>query len=372
MSDQNTTPRGQAPIEETAVGQTVERAEGADRFEAADFPRSPGKLTKASRKGVLTRTLAEFSEDQGTDAAASLTYYSIFSLFPLLIATFSLLGVFGQGQATTDALLDVAADLGLVIEPDSQIVTILNGFQSGGGAGIALVLSLATSLYAASNYVNGFSRAMNRVYEVSEGRPFIVLKVWMFVVTAILLALIITLLAALALSGGLVEAIGSAIGLSDTAVTVWGIAKWPVMALIVIGMITLLYYATPNVKQPGFRWVLPGAALAFVVIVLAVGGLGIYLTRFGGTSSYAATYGALAGVIIALLVLYIINTILIFGAELNSELERGRELQAGVPAETEIQLPPRSTTQAEKVGQKAAVRIQQSRELRITKGKPSS
>lgn len=375
MSDQSSSPSAattESPVEETAVGQTVERAESAERFESADFPKSPGKLTKASRTGVLKRTLAEFSEDQGTDAAAALTYYSIFSLFPLLIATFSLLGVFGQGQATTDALLDIVEELGLSVDrgPDSQIISILNGFQEGGGAGLALVLSLATSLYAASNYVNAFSRTMNRVYEVSEGRPFLVLKVWMFVVTALLLGFIIIIAASLVLSGGLVEAIGSTIGLSETAVTVWGIAKWPVLALLVIGMITLLYYATPNVKQPGLRWVAPGAVLAFVTICLAMAGFAIYVTRFGGASGYAATYGAIAGVIIALLVLYIVNTILVLGAELNAELERGRELQAGVPAEVEIQLPPRSTAQAEKVGQKAAVRIQQSRELRITKGDP--
>lgn len=355
------------PAEETDAGQTVVRARDADRFEDADVPPSPGRLTKASRKGVLKRTLAEFLEDQGTDLAASLTYYSIFSLFPLLIATFSLLGVFGQGEETTDALLEVGSELGVPSDTLEILGPFLTSFQNSGGAGIALIISLAISLYSASNYVNGFSRAMNRVYEVAEGRPIIMLKVWMFVVTALLLVLILVIIGSLIFTGGVVEAVGSVIGLGETAITVWGIAKWPVLALLVICMICLLYYATPNVRQPGIRWVAPGAVVAFVVIVLAVAGFGFYVSGYG---NYDATYGALAGVIITLLLLYIINAILILGAELNAELERARELQAGIPAETEIQLPPRTTKQAEKAAKKTASRIRQNRELRLRRGEP--
>ena len=322
-------------------------------------PDDPTDLSGPSRKFILKNTVREFMDDECTDIAAALTYYAVLSLFPGLLALVSLLGVFGQGQATS-AMLDMVRQIG-----QGQAVEILsrviNQLSQSTGAGLTLVVGILLALWSASSYVQAFGRAMNDVYEIDEGRPVWKLRPWMLLITAVLLLLAVLTAVALVVSGPVAETVGGAIGLSNVAVTVWNIAKWPVVLGMVIVMVAILYHFTPNVQQPKFRWVSLGAVVAIVTWVVVSALFGFYVSNFG---SYNKTYGSLGGVIVFLLWLWITNLALLFGAELDAETERGRELQAGIAAEEAIQLPPRDTTKSEKDAKKAAKQVAEARALR--------
>ena len=336
----------------------------AAEAEHPDKPDSPTEVTKPSWRYVVRKTAGEFSKDECTDLAAALTFYSVLALFPALIAMLSLLGVVGQGRRTVDTLLGVVSDVGGSSVADTLRPTLIALSQTP-GAGIALILGLAAALWSASGYVGSFGRAMNRIYEIGEGRPIWKLRPVMLLVT--LVAVILSAVAALALiiTGPAAQAVGDAIGLGSTVVLIWSIAKWPVILLIVVLIVAILYYATPNVQQPRFRWLSIGALVAIVVWVLASAAFGFYVASF---SSYNKTYGSLAGVIVFLLWLWITNLALLFGAELDAELERGRELQAGLPAEETIQLPPRDSRNIDKADAKEQADIERGRALRQSHG----
>ncbi len=327
-------------------------------------PESPTDLTKPSVFYVLRKTAREFQHDQCTDLAAALTYYAVLSLFPAVLVVVSLLGVFGQGRNTTDAVLDIVSDMAPPSTVDTLRPTIQQLVESP-SAGIALVLGILTALWSASGYVGAFGRAMNRIYEVPEGRPVWKLRPLQLALTLAGLIMVAAVAFMLAVSGPVARAIGNAIGLGDVALTLWNILRWPVILVLVAVAVAVLYYATPNVQQPKFRWTSVGAALAILVWILASVGFGVYVANFG---SYNKTYGALAGVIIFLLWLWITNLALLFGAELDSELERGRQLQAGMPAEKELQLPPRDTRVSDKYEAAAEKDVERARRLRQSRG----
>jgi membrane protein len=241
-------------------------------------------------------------------------------------------------------VLGIVGDLG----PQSAVQALegpVRSVTTSQAAGFSLVIGILVALWSASSYVRAFSRAMNRIYEIDEGRPIWKLTPIQMAVTVFAVLLMGVVAVALVLTGSLARAIGDAIGLGDAALTAWNIAKWPVLALIVVFIIAVLYHTTPNVKQPKFRWLSTGALVALVVWAVASLAFGLYVSGF---SNYEKTYGALAGVIIFLLWLWITNLALLFGAEFDSELERSRELQAGMPAADELQLPPRDTRRIEK------------------------
>jgi membrane protein len=300
-------------------------------------PSSPAELHKPSWRFALKRTLAEFSDDQCTDLAAGLTYYAVLSIFPAAIAVVSLLGVIGQGSTTINAVLNVVRQAGASGVADAVRPALQHIAQSR-SAGLGLVIGIAAALWSASGYVGAFGRAMNRIYEIGEGRPFWKLRPVQILVTLVAVVLTALIAISLVVTGPLARAIGDQVGLGGTAVTVFSIVKWPVIVAVVVVVIALLYYATPNVRQPKFRWMSVGALVALVVWVVASALFGLYAANFG---SYDKTYGSLAGVIVFLLWLWLTNLALLFGAELDSELERSRELQAGIPAEESLQLPPR-------------------------------
>ncbi|MTB87040.1 YihY/virulence factor BrkB family protein [Aeromicrobium senzhongii] len=329
-------------------------------------PDSPKELTKPSWFYVLRKTAREFSEDQCTDLAAALTYYSILALFPAAVAVLSLVGLVGRSDETVDALVQILRDLGASGAADTLEPTLRELGQSQ-NSGLGLIIGLVAALWSASGYVNAFSRGMNRIYEIGEGRPIWKLRPVMLLLTVVLVALTAVVALGLVLTGPAAQAVGDAVGLGDTAVTVWNIAKWPVLLIVVVFIVALLYYVTPNVKQPRFRWISLGAVVAIVVLVVASALFGLYVSNF---SNYNKTYGSLAGVIVFLLWLWITNLALLFGAELDAELERGRELQAGLPAEEEIQLPPRDTRQIEKAKKKTEKDIARGRALRRSRGEP--
>lgn len=330
-------------------------------------PDSPTDLTKRSWLYVLRKTAREFTQDQCTDLAAALTYYAVLSLFPALLVMVSLLGVFGQGRRTVDAVLDLVGQ----VAPASAVDTLrptIEQLVAAPSAGFALVVGILGALWSASGYVGAFGRAMNRMYEIPEGRPFWKLRPLQLVLTLLALVLAAAVAFMLAISGPLAEAVGNAIGLGSVAVTVWNIAKWPLILLFVVMVVAVLYYATPNVKQPKFRWISIGAAVAIVVWILASVLFGVYVANF---SSYNKTYGALAGVIVFLLWIWITNVVLLFGAELDAELERGRQLQAGLPAERDLLLPPRDDRNVKKMEEAEEKDVEMGRTLRRSRGRSS-
>jgi membrane protein len=305
---------------------------------AQETAEEPTDLRRRSWWEALKRTVREFSDDNLTDWAAALTYYSILSIFPALIALVSVLGLIGD--SATQPLID---NIGAVAPgPAKEIFTsaIENLQRSEGAAGVLFVVGLAGALWSASGYVAAFMRASNAIYEVEEGRPIWKTAPVRIGVTIVLLLLLAISGTAVTLTGGLAEEVGAVVGVGDTAVMVWDIAKWPVLLLIVSFMFAILYWAAPNVKHPKFRWVSPGGVLAVVVWVIASAAFAFYVANFG---SYNKTYGALGGVIVFLVWLWISNIAVLLGAELNAELERGRQIEAGHPADEEPFLEPRDT-----------------------------
>jgi membrane protein len=295
-------------------------------------------------KATLKRTFKAFQEDDVTDLAAALTYYAVLSLFPGLIALVSIIGVFGDPRATTEALTGIVRDLSPGTASETFEGPIESLTANRGAAGALLALGLAGALYSASGYVGAFIRASNRIYGVTEGRPFWKLRPLQIGVTLTMVLLLVLVSLALVLTGPLAEAVGDAVGLGDTFLTVYGIAKWPVLVAVVLAMLSLLYYASPNVRLPGVRGITPGALLALALWVVASVAFAFYVANFG---SYDRTYGTLGGAVSFLVWLWITNIAVLLGVELNAELERGRELEAGVRgAEDEIQLPPREAPDA--------------------------
>jgi membrane protein len=323
-------------------------------------PQSPAEIKKPSWKYVFRKTIREFSSDQCTDIAAALTYYGVLSIFPAMVALVSLLGVIGQGDAATRAILSILQD----VAPGSTIDVIrgpLAQFANSPAAGFALVAGIAIAIWSASAYVGAFSRAMNRVYEIGEGRPIWKLKPQQLLVTIVALVLVLVVAIILAVSGPVTDAVGSALSIGETPRVIWSIAKWPLLALVVILIIAILYYATPNARQPKFRWLSMGALLALIVLAVATLLFGLYVANF---SNYDRTYGSLAGIVVFLLWLWIANLALLFGAEFDAELERGRQLEAGIAAEENIQLPPRDTRRTDKAAEAERKDVQRGREIR--------
>jgi membrane protein len=297
----------------------------------ADFAPT-GADPKPTTGGTIKRTLKEFSEDNLTDWAAALTYYGVLALFPALIALLSIVGLLTDPKTLTDALTAVVPG-----EAADTLNPVVEGIAaSDSKAGFGLIIGVAAAVWSASGYVGAFTRAANVVYETPEGRKVWKLKPLQLLVTLIGILFAALILAMLVLSGPVVDAVAQAIGIGDTGLTVWNVVKWPVMLVILALMIAVLYYSTPNVKLRGFKWVSPGAAVAILVAIVASALFAFYVGNFG---SYDKTYGALAGVVIFLIWFWLINLALLFGIELDAEIERTRELKEGVPrAEKEIQL----------------------------------
>jgi membrane protein len=275
--------------------------------------------------GSIKRTIRGFRDDNLTDWAAALTYYAVLSLFPAFIALISILGLVVDPQTITRVITDVVSQLG----PDSAVNTFkgpieqISGNRSTALAG--LVIGVAVALWTASGYVGAFMRASNAVYDREEGRPFYILRPLQILVTLVLVLMAALVVLSLVVTGPVAEAIGDAVGLGDTVVTVWNIAKWPVMLAVAMLMLAILYWSAPHAKPKGFRWISPGAVLAVVLWVLASVAFAFYVGNFG---SYNKTYGALAGVIIFLIWMWITNIAVLLGAEINAQTEQPPEAAA--------------------------------------------
>ena len=337
------------PIEHESERETLEAKRRGIGAHDGQTPDSPTDLPKESKKATLTRTLQEFSADHLTDRAAALTYYAVLALFPALIALVSMVGLLGS--SVTDTLLE---NLDSVAPgPAKEILTSsVKGIADGGGAaGFAFVLGLVLALNAASGYIGAFTRASNEIYGVEEGRPTWKLKPTQFGITLVLLLLLVVITVGITVSGPIAEQVGGVVGLGDTAVTVYNIAKIPVILALVAFMIAFLYWAAPNVKQPGFKFVSPGGIVAIILVIVASVLFSLYVANF---ASYNKTYGSLGGVVAFLVWLWITNVAILFGAEFNSELQRAQQRAAGQEAPMDQPfLEPRDVSKLEKKEQKA-------------------
>jgi membrane protein len=308
-----------------------------------DQPDSPTGLKGQSWLAVLKRTFKGFQKDNLTDWAAALTYYGVLSIFPALIVLVSVLGLIGD--SATDPLLENLGEVAPGPAQDIFTSAIENLQGSQGAAGVFFVIGILGAIWAASGYVAAFMRASNAIYAMDEGRP-----IWKTLpvrvgLTVLLIVLTVISAVAVTVTGGLAKEAGNLLGLGDTAVTVWGIAKWPALLLLVSFMFAVLYWAAPNVKQPGFRWISPGGILAVIGWVIASAAFAFYVANFG---SYNKTYGALAGPIVFLVWLWISNLMILLGAEFNAELERGRAIEGGMrPEDKEPFVEPRDTRKME-------------------------
>jgi membrane protein len=322
----------------TDPGQREREDRRVDQRGDGRAPETPTDLGGKSWFGTLKRTVREYQEDNLTDWAAALTYYGILAIFPALIALVSVLGL--VGSSATQPLIDNLDKVAPGPAKDIFTSAIQNLQKSQGAAGILFIVGLAGALWSASGYIAAFMRASNVIWDVEEGRPIWKTLPTRVGTTVVLLLMLAITAVGVTLTGGLAKEVGGVIGLSDTAVSVWNIAKWPVLLAIVSLMFAILYWAAPNVKHPKFQWVSPGGVLGVVIWIVASAAFAFYVANFG---SYNKTYGALGGVIVFLMWLWISNIAVLLGAEFNAELERGRQIEAGKPADREPFLEPRDT-----------------------------
>ena len=307
---------------------------------------------------ALRRSGQEFMDDDCPDKAAALTYYGVLSLFPALIAMLSLIGLVGDGPATVRSLLDLVRQVGAdsaVRTVEGPVTTVAEARQV---AGLALAFGLLTALWTASGYVGAFGRALNKIYGVEEGRPFWRLRPYLALVTAAVLVLVAV---GLVVSGPVAEGLGEALGLGTAGLAVWRAVKWPVVLVVVALTVCLLYYATPNVRLPRLRWIAAGATVAVVGWLLCSLLFAVYVSNFG---SYNRVYGSLAGMVVLLLWLWITNMALLYGAEVNAEVERLRQLRMGKPAEKALQLDLRDDTGIAKARRRQAADRRVARRIR--------
>jgi membrane protein len=290
---------------------------------------SPTQLPKKSWLRVLRGAAKEFSDDNLTDTAAALTYYGLQALFPALLVLVSLVGFLSPSAIST---LD--ANLGEVVPGSisSTLHTILGNLSKHSGrASIALIAGLVVAIWSASGYIAAFMRASNIVYDVPEGRPIWKTLPTRVGVTVIMLVLMVIAAIIVVFTGPAAQQAGDLLGLGSTAVTVWSIAKWPVLVVIMMVELAILYWASPNAKQ-GIRWVSPGGILGIVIWLVASGLFAVYVANF---SSYDKTYGTFAGVIVFLIWMWISNLAILLGAEFNAELDRARAEADGLPVGAE-------------------------------------
>ncbi|MFC9842637.1 YihY/virulence factor BrkB family protein [Streptomyces sp. NPDC060223] len=311
---------------------------GPDAEVERDAPDTPSEMPKKSWWAVLRRTFGEFKEDELTDRAASLTYYGVLSLFPALLVLVSLLGL--AGQSVTDSILDNLTQLtpGSARDVITSAVQQLQGNADTGS--VMAIVGLALAVWSASGYVAAFIRTSNVVYDIPEGRP-----VWKVLpvrvgLTVVLMVLAVASALIVVFTGGLARQAGAAFGIGDTALDVWSIAKWPVLVVLATIMIAILYWATPNARVRGFRWITPGSFLALLIWMLASAGFAFYVATF---ASYNKTYGTFAGVVVFLLWLWISNLAILLGLEFDAELARERAIAGGLPVEAEPYVEARDT-----------------------------
>lgn len=309
---------------------------------------------------MLRATVRKFGADQCTDLAGGLTYYGTLAVFPALLAFVSILGFFGDARAVSNTLLTLVVGL-VPADALSALGGAIQSLTNAPAAGLGLAVGIVGALWSASGYVGALGRAMNRIYGVPEGRPIWKLRGITLGLTALGVVVMVIAAAVIALSGSIAQQLGALLGIAPTTVAVWDVAKWPVVVALVILLIAVLDYTAPNVKLPRVRWLSVGTIVTLLALAVASTGFAFYAANF---AHYNATYGSIGGVIIFLLWMWIANLALLFGKELDAELERMRELRAGMPAEEALQLPPRDLRGIERRAKRSAKDVEFARRLR--------
>ncbi|MFE4310296.1 YihY/virulence factor BrkB family protein [Streptomyces sp. NPDC056517] len=324
----------EAPADETPAPEDVGPGPGVERRAPGD----PTELPRRSWLAVLKGSVREFRDDELTDRAAALTYYGVLSLFPALLVLVSLLGL--AGTSTTEQVLDHVRELtpGPARDVLGRAVEQLQDHSATGS--VMAVVGVVVALWSASGYVGAFMRAANQVYDMPEGRPVWKLLPLRVGMTAVLVVLAGLSALILVFTGSLARHAGAALGFGDTALTVWSIAKWPVLIVLVSFAIALLYASSPNAKVKGWRWITPGSVLALLMWAAASAGFALYV---GAVASYNKTYGTMAGVIVFLVWLWIGNLALLLGLEFDAEAVRQRAVLGGMPPDEEPYTEPRDT-----------------------------
>ncbi|MFE9655391.1 YihY/virulence factor BrkB family protein [Micromonospora sp. NPDC006431] len=307
----------------------------------ARMPRRVRQLSWATWRGVLVRSGRNFVKDNCADWAAALTYYGVLALFPATVVVVALVGLVSDGERTVDTVIGLAREIGAgsVVGNDGFVSVVRGVVEQQGSAKVLLSFGLLGALWSASGFIGAFTRASNAVYGVAEGRPFYRLRPLQIGLAGLSLVLLAVVATGLIVSGPVTDAVGDRLHAGGLARTVWTVAKWPMLALVALTLLSLLFWIAPNVRQPRFRWLTPGGALALLVWVLASAGFGLYVANFG---SYDVTYGSLGAVIAFLVWLYLSNCALLLGVQVNAELQRGRVLQTGATDPGEPVLPPRA------------------------------
>ncbi len=296
----------------------------ADDRAGAEEPLDP------SVRAILARTVRRFRDDQMTDRAAALTYYGLLSLFPALISLVSLLGIFGDPQATTLKITEIVSAVGPKAATDTFQAPIDSITSNRGASGVLFFVGLSVAIFSASGYIGAFMRASNLIYGAEEDRPFWKLRPLQFLIALAMVVMLALIAIALVLTGPVIRELADPLGLSDTAIAIWDIAKWPVLAVVFVLMVGTLYYISPNADPGRFRWLTVGSTVALGIWILASAAFAFYVGNFG---SYNKTYGALGGVIVLLVWLWISNVAILLGAVLNSEMARSRRISAGTSDE---------------------------------------
>lgn len=310
--------------------------------ETARAPTGPTKLGGRAWMGALERTVRGVQEDNLPVWAAALTYYAVLSIFPGLLVLVSVLGLIGPS-----AIQPLVDNLGTIAPgPAREILTeAAAGLQeSQGTAGVLFVVGLVTALWSASGYVSAFMKASNAIYDVPEGRPLWKILPLRLVITLVVGVIIAAAAIAVVVTGPLAQWLGDLVGAGDAAVLVWDVVKWPVLVILVSLVFAILYWASPNARLAGFRWITPGGLVAVLLWIIASAGFALYVANF---ATYNRTYGTLGGVIIFFIWLWISNLAVLFGAELDAELHRGRAMATGHPEQEEPYLELRDTRKVE-------------------------
>ncbi|MCW3817516.1 YihY/virulence factor BrkB family protein [Micromonospora sp. DR5-3] len=311
----------------------------------ARLPRRVRQLSWATWRGVLVRSGRNFVRDNCADWAAALTYYGVLALFPATVVVVALVGLVSDGERTVDTVIGLAREIGAgsVVGNDGFVGVVRGVVEQQSSAKVLLSFGLLGALWSASGFIGAFTRASNAIYGVEEGRPFYRLRPLQIGLAGVSLVLLAVVATGLIVSGPVTDAVGDRLHAGGLARTVWTVTKWPVLALVAMTLLSLLFWIAPNVRQPRFRWLTPGGALALLAWVLASAGFGLYVANFG---SYDVTYGSLGAVIAFLVWLYLSNCALMLGVQVNAELQRGRVIQAGAAEPGEPVLPPRAPAES--------------------------
>lgn len=333
-------------------------------------------LSGTTVKYMAKRVLTEFLRDGGTDQAAKLTYFMVLSIAPTLLALFSLATLLLSdlkdeiAQLITEAIESAASgsELGAGEAVESTIDSLMG---SATGGTVALIIGIATALWSASAYIKAYGRVANHIYEVPEGRGPVRMNATMLALTVAMILGILLVMVSMLLNETIVESllgpIASTIGaegvlefLMSSFLPIWAWVKWPVILVIAFALISLLYWGAPNVDKP-FRFISPGGVFAILGIGVAAVALSIYMGTVAGYSSY----GAIGGIMAVLFALWVMNIVIIMGAEVDAEYQRARELASGKPAEESLTLPLRDTSAAEKAEAKHEKIVDEGRDIRL-------